>query len=379
MEPGYFETPAEPVNDWRQHKSLSLDGQRRSLQGWRAFAQQQLQEGYKVAEIAEVLEFVVEWSNRKEWIEIRTSGSTGRSKSIKIQKEHIRVSALRTLNALGIEPGMGALVCVPNKFIGGKMMIARAIVGDLDLFLGSNAAAPTLPVGAKIHFAALVPYQVKAIMADEALLEQWQKVDVIIVGGAAVDDKLAAALATWPNRVYETFGMTETISHIALRPLSRVNGRQPFKVLDGINVAQDERGCLVVNCAEMPQNPTITNDLIRLEAPDEFYWVGRTDNIINSGGAKVMPEAVEKALRDLINPRFFVAGLPDDKLGEKVVMVIESQPFAQHEIDELISEFKARLTKFEVPREILFLDDFEETETGKINRKKSLKKLGQEG
>ena len=144
--------PSTIMSDWRDFKSLSINGTKRSLQGWRAYAQQQLQEGYGIGNLEEILEFVVDWSNRKEWVEARTSGSTGRPKNIKIKKEQILASAERTLNTLNLKSGDSALLCLPNRFIGGKMMIARTIIGDLDLYITDNTAKPELPAGINMSF-----------------------------------------------------------------------------------------------------------------------------------------------------------------------------------------------------------------------------------
>lgn len=369
--------PASEVVDWRIYKSLSINGVKRSLQGWRGYAQQQLQEGYGNAPLEEIMEFVVDWSNRKEWIETRTSGSTGRPKTIKIQKRQIEASSLRTLEALSLKSGDGALLCLANKFIGGKMMIARAIIGDLDLHIAENQSKPDLPVGTKIHFAALVPYQVSNILSDPEATERWKQVDKIIIGGGHVDQRLEEALSTWPNEVYETFGMTETISHIGLRRISGKTTREPFQLLDGIDISQDERGCLIIHSEHLPANPTITNDIIELCSARTFHWLGRADNLINSGGVKIIPETLEKIIKDHFNTRFFFAGLPDEQLGEKVTLIIESQPLSADDEALLMKDLRSALSKFEVPRKIVFLDSFEETENGKINRKKTIKKIAQ--
>ena len=184
--------PSTIMSDWRDFKSLSINGTKRSLQGWRAYAQQQLQEGYGIGNLEEILEFVVDWSNRKEWVEARTSGSTGRPKNIKIKKEQILASAERTLNTLNLKSGDSALLCLPNRFIGGKMMIARTIIGDLDLYITDNTAKPELPAGINMSFAAVVPYQMSSITKDTEAIARWQKVEKIIIGGGHVDNTLEA-------------------------------------------------------------------------------------------------------------------------------------------------------------------------------------------
>lgn len=363
------------MSDWRDFKTLSIDGEARSLHEWRAYAQQQLQEGYGISAIEGILEFVVEWSNRKDFIETRTSGSTGRPRNIRIRKEHILASAQRTLTAFDLKPGDAALLCLPNRFIGGKMMIARSIIGGLNLHLAEDAATPIVPEGIDIAFAAVVPYQVHNILRDANTTSQWQQVKKILIGGGHVDHKLEAILRLWPNEVYESFGMTETISHIALRRISGTREREPFRVLEGIEISRDERDCLVIHSEALPANPTVTNDIVELVDDRSFHWMGRADNLINSGGVKIIPETIEKVAKPHLNTKFFFAGLPDEALGEKVVLIMESQPLSSEDEESLLRELRKELHRYEVPREIHYLDEFAETENGKINRKKTLKKI----
>ncbi|GAB5539018.1 MAG: AMP-binding protein [Salibacteraceae bacterium] len=363
------------MSDWRDFKSLSLNGTKRSLQGWRAHAQQQLQEGYGIGDLEEILEFVVDWSNRKEWIPARTSGSTGRPKNIKIQKEQILASAERTLQTLKLKEGDSALLCLPNRFIGGKMMIARSIVGGLDLHITKNTAKPQLPENVTISFAAVVPYQMNSITKDAEATKRWKKVKKIIIGGGHVDNALEAKLREWPNEIYESFGMTETISHVALRKITGEKERQPFRVLDDISVELDDRGCLVIHSEALPKNPTITNDIVKMEDERSFHWLGRADNLINSGGVKIIPEVLEKIIKPLFNTRFFIAGLKDEDLGERAALVLESQPLSEIDEEEIMKDLRSDLSKFEVPKEICYVDEFVETENGKVNRKKTVKAI----
>jgi O-succinylbenzoic acid--CoA ligase len=361
---------------WKAFKTLSIDGKKRSLHEWRAYAQQQLQEGYGIGELEEILEFVVDWSNTKDWIQARTSGSTGKPKSIKIKKEHILASAQRTLNFLDLKPGDVALLCMPNKFIGGKMMIARSIVGALDLHIAETTSKPTIPDGKRVDFAAVVPMQMHEILKDESLAKQWKQVKKIIIGGGQVDPRLEEKLRSWPNDIYESFGMTETISHVALRKLTSTD-TEPFRVLDGITISEDDRNCLVIHSELLPTNPLITNDMIEFIDEKSFKWMGRADNLINSGGIKIIPETIEKLSKPLFNTKFFYAGMPDEKLGEKVVLVIESQPMAPGDQEEIMAELRGLLHKYEVPKEMIFIDSFVETENGKLNRKKTLQQYKQ--
>ncbi len=366
---------SELTTEWKNYKTLSINGKKRSLHEWRAHAQQQLQEGYGMGELEEILEFVVDWSNTKDWIQARTSGSTGRPKNIKIKKEHILASALRTLNFLDLKPENSALLCMPNKFIGGKMMIARSIIGALDLYIAESTSLPEIPEGKSIDFAALVPLQLFNITEDAEATERWKKVSKIIVGGGQVDPRLEERTKDWPNEIYESFGMTETISHVALRRVNGPGERMPFKVLEGIEIEADERGCLVLKSELLPDNPLITNDIVKIEDETSFHWIGRADNMINSGGVKIIPEVIEKLVKPMLNTKFFFAGMPDEKLGERVVLVIEGQALSEDDQNELTEDLKVALHKYEIPKDIHYVDAFEETENGKLYRKNTLKEL----
>ncbi len=365
----------ELTSEWKNYKTLSIDGRKRSLHEWRAHAQQQLQEGYGMGDLEEILEFVVDWSNTKDWIQARTSGSTGRPKNIKIKKEHILASALRTLNFLDLKPENSALLCMPNKFIGGKMMIARSIIGALDLHIAESTSLPETPEGKSIDFAALVPMQLFNITEDAEATASWKKVKKIIVGGGQVDPRLEERTKDWPNEIYESFGMTETISHVALRRVNGSGEREPFMVLDGIEIKSDERECLVLKSELLPDNPLVTNDIIKMVDEKSFHWVGRADNMINSGGVKIIPEVIEKLAKPMLNTKFFFAGLPDEKLGEQVVLIIEGQPLSKDDQNLLTEDLRSALHKYEMPKVIHYLDSFEETENGKLQRKDTLKAL----
>jgi O-succinylbenzoic acid--CoA ligase len=146
-------------------------------------------------------------------------------------------------------------------------------------------------------------------------------------------------------------------------------------VLDGISISTDDRSCLVLESDVLPESPLVTNDIIELVDEGRFKWVGRADNMINSGGVKIIPEVIEKLAKPYLNTKFFFAGLPDEKLGQRVALLIESQPMAEDDQKELMKDLKAHLHKYEMPKEIVFLDSFSETENGKLNRKKTIQQV----
>jgi o-succinylbenzoate---CoA ligase len=185
----------------------------------------------------------------------------------------------------------------------------------------------------------------------------------LIVGGVKVHKALEQELVKLPMEIYETYGMTETITHIAAKRI----GEEAFTVLPNVKVAIDDRECLVIKAKKISSEEIVTNDIVELLSDTQFKWEGRYDNVINSGGVKLMPEQIEEKLSTLIPRRYFVSGVADDNLGEKVVLYVEGEPL---EIDESIFSV---LKKYEKPKEIVFIPKFKETATGKIMRKDSLK------
>lgn len=315
--------------------------------------------------------FLEEWFfNGGDSVTAKTSGSTGVPKQLQLAKADMAHSARRTLQFLQLEEKQAALLCLSPAFIAGKMMIVRAIVGGLDLWMSEPSSKPALPER-DFSFSALVPMQLHEILQDGKQAFHWQKVKKLIIGGGAVGAAAKKALADWPNDVYETYGMTETLSHIALKKISGKRPWESFIPVPGISIGKDERGCLVIEGTGIPQGRIVTNDLVDVYE-NGFVFKGRIDNVINSGGIKISPEQVEPLIAPLLCPPYFIAGLPDRKFGEKVVLVIEDAPWSGREIQQLRRDLEKRLEKYAVPKEIFFLKPFVRTPTGKINRKECL-------
>lgn len=304
--------------------------------------------------------FLLDWLDDKETIELTTSGTTGAPKVITIKKQSMVHSAIATGNFFNLHPQDKALLCLPARYIAGKMMIVRAIMLglELDIMVPSSHLDDLLPHKA-YDFVAIVPLQ-----AENSLdkLHQFKK---IIIGGAKVSDDLASKLKNIKSDIYETYGMTETITHIAAKKI----GEAYFNVLEHVSISNDERNCLVIDALSVSDEKVITNDIVEILNEKQFKWIGRYDNVINSGGIKLFPEQIEAKLASKIGNRFFITSLPDDVLGSKVVLIIEG---SEQVIDTTIFN---SLDKFEKPKEILFVSEFVETETKKINRIRTLKKI----
>ncbi|PWL39076.1 O-succinylbenzoic acid--CoA ligase [Flagellimonas aquimarina] len=314
-------------------------------------------------------EFMLDWSADKPTLEVYTSGSTGKPKKIVLKKEHMVNSAMATGKYFSIGQGDTALLCLPCTGIAGKMMLVRAMVLGMEIDCEEPSSTPLAKIQTNYDFAAMVPLQV------ENSLDQLSQIATLIIGGAAIAKSLKEKLELVSNMVFETYGMTETITHIAVKRLNE-HVSDSFELLPNINVSTDDRDCLVISAPHISDDKVVTNDIVELMGDRQFRWIGRYDSIINSGGIKLVPEQIELKLSSIIHSRFFVAGMPDKKLGQKLVLFVEEGRASKTELFEKMKTLK-ELTKYEIPKEIHSLTSFIETESGKIDRKKTLLQLGE--
>lgn len=316
--------------------------------------------------------FIREWEN-KDAIEVTTSGSTGIPKKISIPKASMIESARQTIAFFDITADQRLLLCLPVNFIAGKMMLVRALVSGAQLAICEPTVNPLLNISVhKIRFAAFTPQQVAAILSNEETREKFIHINKVIIGGGEIPALLEKKLAALPNYIYATYGMTETITHIAVRKIGTAS--KIYKVFKGITISIDERQCLTIQAPYLANEVIVTNDIVELEGPHEFTWLGRYDNVVNSGGIKLFPEKTEEKIRDILPHDFFMAGVPDDSLGERMILVIEAAPYDDITLGLLQKTLRDVLDKYEVPKEIVFVPVFERTETNKIKRKESLNK-----
>ncbi|MGB5169898.1 MAG: AMP-binding protein [Eudoraea sp.] len=310
-------------------------------------------------------DFLLDWLSEDDTITVTTSGSTGTPKQIVLQKIQMVNSAKATIDFFNLEEGDSALLCLSAQYIAGKMMLVRAMVGGLSLDIVPPSSDPLRFLDKSYDFCAMVPMQVKAS------LDKLSQLKTLIIGGAPINTELLKKLEkSGHQNCFETYGMTETITHIALKRLSKENSDQPmpFAVLPGITIGIDNRNCLIINAPLILENSMITNDIVEMVSEKEFNWLGRYDNIINSGGIKLFPEIIEKKLGQLIPLKFFISSIPDEVLGEKVVLILEGDKTdAYHEAIE-----KAGLSNYEKPKELFFLPKFKMSQNGKILRTKTL-------
>jgi len=307
-------------------------------------------------------DFLLDWLSPTDSVQVNTSGSTGMPKTIGLRKENMVNSALATGRYFQLEPKDTALLCLSARHIAGKMMLVRAMVLGMWITAVEPTANPLEQNRAAYDFAAMVPMQVQNSMA------QLHRIEKLIVGGAPISPSLKERLAEQPSSIYETYGMTETITHIAVKQV--VDENDHFETLPGVNIKKDERGCLVIHAPQISSETITTNDLVEIRDKTHFKWVGRFDNVINSGGVKLIPERIEEKLAKIISNRFFVAGIPDEALGQKLILMVEGK-FDLEAIKVHINHLKG-LSKYERPKEVFSVPKFMETDNGKINRNGSL-------
>ncbi|MGL2963478.1 AMP-binding protein [Flavobacterium sp. RSB2_4_14] len=301
-------------------------------------------------------DFLLDWFDSKDYIEMFTSGSTGEPKTVIVKKQAMVNSAIATGDFFDLQPGNSALQCLPVKYVAGKMMLVRAMILGLDLEFVAPSSHPLRNNEINFDFVAMVPLQA------QNSIQELKKVKKLIIGGAAVNKTLEKQLLKLPTEVYETYGMTETITHIAARKL----GEKAFTVLPDVTVSYDDRNCLVIHAPKISTEVIITNDIVELVNENQFIFLGRIDNVINSGGIKLIPEQIEKKLVSKIEQRFFISSQPDEELGEKVILVVEGE---KRDFNDNLYE---DLDKYEKPKAVVFVPRFKDTATGKIMRKESL-------
>lgn len=303
--------------------------------------------------------FALDWFDKSDKISLRTSGTTGEPKEILVRKQAMVDSALATGDFFDLHPKDKALCCLPIDFIAGKMMIVRAFILGLDLSFVAPTAFPLENIRTEYDFCAMTPMQV------ENSLEQLRYIKKLIIGGSQLPYSLEQKLKNISTLSYETYASTETLTHIAARKI----GEENFKLLPKITISLDDRGCLVIDAPRISSEKIVTNDLVKIQSDTEFNWVGRVDNVVNSGGIKLFPEKIEAQLNGKIPHRYFVGGAADTLLGEKLVLLIESTKY------ELPTDIFEGLDQYEKPKNILFVAKFSETENGKIKRREILDSL----
>lgn len=312
----------------------------------------------------EVFSFLRDWFSSSEEITVHTSGSTGTPKPRVVRKSQMIQSAAMTCEFLNLNTQTQALLCLPMSFIAGKMMVVRGLVSGYCLHVISTDGHPFSKIRFAVDFVAMIPLQVFNTLTNETEKLRLESVSQIIIGGAAIDPEIEKLLQGLHNAVFSTYGMTETLSHIALR---RVNGPHAslfYTPLPGVSLRTSSDQALIIDAFNVCDETLQTNDIVEFDSAGNFRVIGRKDNVINSGGVKLQIEQIEAKIAHLFVSPFAISAKPDSRLGEKVVLYSEEELSAAK-----LSQMEALLSKYEYPKEIIHIEQIPRTESGKIRRK----------
>lgn len=309
-------------------------------------------------------QFLAEWHDDSPTLLVHTSGSTGEPKPLLVEKRRMEASAEITCRFLGLHRGGTALLCMPLDYIAGKMMVVRALTQGLRLVSVNPASHPLQhPLSTEtIDLAAMVPLQVWSTLQVAEERQRLLQIRHLLIGGGAVSDELAEALQDLPNHIWSTYGMTETLSHIALRRLNGPTRSDWYTPFDGVCVSLSDDGCLIIDAPAVHDGPLTTNDIAELK-DERFRILGRKDNVICSGGIKIQIEEVERLLQPHLHTPFMITKSPDMKLGEQVVLLTESS-----DIPTIRQICQQQLPKYWQPRQYIHVAHLPMTETGKPAR-----------
>lgn len=310
-------------------------------------------------------QFLTEWYDDSPTVLVHTSGSTGEPKPMWVEKRRMESSARTTCDFLGLHRGDTALLCMPLDYIAGKMMVVRSLVCGLRLITVPPSGNPLAAVTEPLDFAAMVPMQVWNSLQVTEQRQRLMAIRHLIIGGGAIDEKLAAELRTLPNAVWSTYGMTETLSHIALRRLNGADATEWYTPFDGIALSVTTDDCLIIDAPAVHDGLLTTNDIAELAPDGRFRILGRKDNVICSGGLKIQAEEVERLLSPHLHVPYIITKRKDEIFGEAVVLLTEGDTSAAQVICQRM------LPKYWQPRTYAHIDRIPQTPTGKPSRKQA--------
>jgi o-succinylbenzoate---CoA ligase len=348
------------------HLTYHLNGKKYNAETLLQFCQQKLMGATTGEWEKHIYEFILHWLNDEDHITVNTSGSTGNPKTIALKKSQMAYSARQTCGFFQLNQESTGLICLPAAYIAGKMMIVRGLVCGFNLITREPSGNPFVNLHEKIDFAAITPFQ---LFQSLETLKKASPVETLIVGGGEISPELEKEVQDIPVKIFATYGMTETSSHIALRQVNGNERSDEFQVIGHTKIKTDERNCLVLENPQLFDGKLFTNDIVEVVSENRFRWLGRFDNIINSGGIKIIPEEIEKAISHLYPRAMVVTSVPDKKLGETVVLVVETNNLTEETQKELLGQIKAQVQPYAIPRKIFCIPEFPRTENGKINRK----------
>lgn len=324
--------------------------------------------------------FIHRWLNEEPYFPIRTSGSTGSSKELLLDREQMRKSARLTGEFFSFSPGIKSLVCLNTSYIAGMMMLVRSMEYNMAMTIKEPSSDPLkdFPSDTTFDFAAFVPLQPEVILQNLKSLKILNRMRTVLVGGAPLSPTLTEKLRSVRAPIFHSYGMTETVSHIALRRVSGEKIEDFYTVLPETIIDRDERGCLTIISPVTNGEKVITNDLAEILSPKTFRWLGRIDRVINSGGVKINLEETEQKIAEVLARKnkiwpFFLHPVNDERLGQTSAFVAEAEKLTDEDITFLKQVFKTSLHPYEAPRAFYFIREFLRTPTGKIDRPTSFK------
>lgn len=314
-------------------------------------------------------DFINEWNAPSPLMLVHTSGSTGKPKPLLVEKKRMAASAANTCRFLGLESGDTALLCMSLDYIAGKMMAVRAIVWGLDLLCVEPSGHPLAGVKGQIGLAAMIPMQVFNSLQVAEEREQLSRINHLLIGGGAIDESMEATLRSFPNAIWATYGMTETLSHIALRRINGQNASQWFTPFDDVNIKLDGDGCLVIDAPTVCESTLHTNDIAEIAQDGRhFRIIGRKDNVICSGGIKMQIEEMEKTVKPEMLSPFLITKKKDPKFGEIVVLLTEDD-----DLERAKQACEKALPKYQHPKLYIHVERIPITQTGKPARAEAMK------
>lgn len=311
--------------------------------------------------------FLEEWFSDSPVMTVSTSGSTGVPKELIVRKDQMMQSARLTCEFLNLQSGDTALLCMNLRYIGAMMVVVRSLVAGLNLIVRPASGHPLADVKIPLRFAAMVPLQVYNTLRVEEEKERLKQTDTLIIGGGAVDEALQEEIKNLPGAVYSTYGMTETLSHIALRRLNGVSASEHYVPFDSVKLSLSPENTLVIEAPLVCDDILQTNDIARIYSDGSFSILGRKDNVINSGGIKIQAEEIEKNLQPVIAVPFAITSVPDNRLGQAVTLLVQGQA-GTLDTQEIENRLLMVLESYDRPKYILFADAIPQTENGKIDR-----------
>lgn len=333
-------------------------------------------------------EFLEEWHSASPFMLVHTSGSTGVPKTISVEKKRMEASALMTCRFLNLNARDTALLCMPLKYIAGKMIVVRSIVSGMRLVSVTPSSHPLAGIAEVPTFAAMVPMQVASSVEVPEELEKLKRIKHLIIGGGAVDERLASVLQTFPNNVWSTYGMTETLSHIAMRRLNGAAADLFYTPMPEVKVWANDERCLCIDAPQICDAVLTTHDIVEFASDGKrFRILGRLDNVINSGGVKIQTEEVEEVIKKVManvcpaaadsqSVSFAITSKADAKFGEAVVMAIARGALDGSSLQSLKEGIKESLPKYWQPKEYRIVDAIPLAGNGKIARAKLKELIG---